>query len=467
MSLQAVAQIPVLPPVPIAPPIGAIEPVEPTIYGIGELLNGYLGVFIVGFLVTLVATPFVRRLAIAMEIIDRPNESRKEHKYPIAYLGGLAVFLGVFAAIAFSFLMLDGPAGELGPVPLSIIIGILAITFTGLADDVWGWDPRLKIMGQLIAAAALALEDIGTRVAEGAFTPFFGAPTETLLTLGPLALQAGDVYYWLGTALIAFFVLGGCNAMNLIDGLDGLCSGTAAIMGTALLALSLLMATAAPIPDPYESLAGVRIVLCLALLGGVLGFLPWNFNPAVIFLGDCGSLLIGYLLVVIILLLGEFGQTHLVFAGLIIFALPIMDTSLAILRRKLAGVSMAQADANHIHHLAKRALGGVKKAVVALYGMSFLFGLLGVLLGALAIEQIVRLRIVYVAAIVLFATIAAVSLKTALRNRWSAQLGRADGDGAPLSSDVMAPETIKTDEVKGVQRAARVVDSHQESQSKP
>jgi UDP-GlcNAc:undecaprenyl-phosphate GlcNAc-1-phosphate transferase len=194
----------------------------------------------------------------------------------------------------------------------------------------------------------------------------------------------------------------------------------------------------------------------------VLGFLPWNFNPAVIFLGDCGSLLIGYLLVVIILLLGEFGQTHLVFAGLIIFALPIMDTSLAILRRKLAGVSMAQADANHIHHLAKRALGGVKKAVVALYGMSFLFGVLGVLLGALAIEQIVRLRIVYVAAIVLFATIAAVSLKTALRNRWSAQLGLAGSGGAPVPSDAPEPRDTKAD-----QRSARAVEPPSEAQKTP
>ena len=432
----------------IGTPIDAIvplQPPEPHAYAISELLNCYLGVFIVGFVVTLVATPFVRKLAIAMDIIDRPNEARKEHKYPIAYLGGLAVFLGVFAAIAFSFMIVDGPGGELGPVPLSIIIGILAITFTGLADDVWGWDPRLKIMGQLIAAAALALEDIGTRVAEGAFLPLFGEPSTVLATLGPVVLHAGDVYYWSGTALIALFVLGGCNAMNLIDGLDGLCSGIAGIMGSALLALSLLMASAATISDPYDSLAGVRIVLCLALLGGVLGFLPWNFNPAVIFLGDCGSLLIGYLLVVIILLLGEQGQTHLVFAGLIIFSLPIMDTSLAILRRKLAGVSMSQADANHIHHLAKRALGGVKKAVVALYGLTFLFGVLGVLLGALAIEQIVRLRIVYVAAIVLFATIAAVSLKTALRNRWAAQLsGGTDGSSDAAATAQTAPTPVQT-----------------------
>jgi UDP-GlcNAc:undecaprenyl-phosphate GlcNAc-1-phosphate transferase len=222
--------------------------------------------------------------------------------------------------------------------------------------------------------------------------PLFGEPQTVLLTLGPVALHSGDIFYWTGTALIALFVLGGCNAMNLIDGLDGLCSGTAAIMATGLLAISLMMATGIDIPDPFESLAGVRIVLCLALLGAVLGFLPWNFNPAIIFLGDCGSLLIGYLLVVSILMLGERGDTHLVFAGLIIFALPIMDTALAILRRKIAGVPMSTADANHIHHLARRALGGVKRAVVALYGVSAAFGVLGV-----------------------------VALKVALRNRWLTQ----------------------------------------------
>ena len=403
-------------------PAGSAEPVivpELGRFTALDFLNGYAGVFIVSFLITLLATPFVRKLAIEMDIIDKPNEARKQHKYPIAYLGGFAVFLGVMGAIAYSYTISEGPGGILAPIPVSIVIGIVAITFTGLADDVWGWDPRLKIAGQLVAAAALAVQDIGTRVAEGVLAPLFGEPTTVLLSIGPMAMHSGDVFYWTGTALIALFVLGGCNAMNLIDGLDGLCSGTAAIMATALLTIGVLMASHGAIGDPFDSLAGVRIVICLALLGAVLGFLPWNFNPAVIFLGDCGSLLIGYLVVVSILLLGEHGDTHLVFAGLIIFALPIMDTSLAILRRKLAGVPMSTADANHIHHLAKRSLGGVKRAVVALYGMSIAFGIIGVILGALAIEQLVRLRILYAVSIVLFGAIGAVGLKLALRSRWS------------------------------------------------
>ncbi len=440
--------IPMPPPLVDPPVLRAVEDgalISSASFGALEFLNGYAGVFIVAFLVTLISTPFVRRLAIEMEIIDKPNEARKQHKYPIAYLGGFAVFLGVMAAIAYSYAIVDGPGGSLGPMPLSIVIGIIAITFTGLADDVWGWDPRLKIAGQLVAAAALAVQDIGTRVAEGVLAPLFGEPQTVLLTLGPVALQSGDVFYWTGTALIALFVLGGCNAMNLIDGLDGLCSGTAAIQATALLAIALLMAAGTPIADPFESLAGVRIVLCLALLGAVLGFLPWNFNPAVIFLGDCGSLLIGYLVVVSILMLGEQGDTHLVFAGLIIFALPIMDTALAILRRKLAGVPMSTADANHIHHIVKRAVGGVKRAVFTLYAISFSFGILGVVLGALAIEKLVRLRIVYAVSIVLFGAIAAIALKVALRSRWQAHLEQpADATAMPALAPVLVPSAVSS-----------------------
>ena len=223
------------------------------------------------------------------------------------------------------------------------------------------------------------------------------------------------------------FVLGGCNAANLIDGLDGLLTGTSAIMATGLLVLCMMMAAQGITGDPFESLAGVRIVLCLALLGGMLGFLPWNFNPAIIFLGDCGSLLIGYLFVVIILMLGERGDTHLVLAGLIIFALPIMDTALAIVRRKLAGLPMSAPDANHIHHLLKRAFDGrVKSAVLALYAIALIFAILGVMLGLLAIDQVVRLRVVYAVVIVVFGGFGAMALKIALRSRWASELAAAE-----------------------------------------
>jgi UDP-GlcNAc:undecaprenyl-phosphate GlcNAc-1-phosphate transferase len=444
------------------PSIQALPTEEMTFLGssvtftILEFMNGYAGVFLMAFLTTLIATPFVRRLAVSMDIIDRPNEARKEHKFPIAYLGGFAVFMGVMAAIGYSYIMVDGPAGLLAPVPFSILLGIVAITFTGLADDVWGWDPRLKIAGQLVAAAALAVEDIGTRVAEGALAPFLGEAGTTLVSIGPVGIDAGDIFYWTGTALIAMFVLGGCNAMNLIDGLDGLCSGTAAIMAASLLALSLVLVTRVVPDEPSQALGGVRIVLCLALLGAVLGFLPWNFNPAVIFLGDCGSLLIGYLLVVVILMLGEQGETHLVLAGLMIFALPIMDTSLAILRRKLAGVSMSQADANHIHHIAKRSLGGVKKAVLALYGVSALFGVFGIILGVLAIDQVIRLRVVYAAAIVAFGGIGAVALKSALRNRWMIQ-----GQGKrELVAEPVAVSTTTAEQHGGTERTVSAVGSN-------
>ena len=109
--------------------------------------------------------------------------------------------------------------------------------------------------------------------------------------------------------------------------------------------------------EPRDQLAGARLVIAFALLGACLGFLPYNFNPAVIFLGDAGSLLMGFVCGVLILSLGSEGQTHYVIAGLIVFALPIMDTLLAILRRKLSGLPMSAPDKNHIHHMALRSLG--------------------------------------------------------------------------------------------------------------
>jgi UDP-GlcNAc:undecaprenyl-phosphate GlcNAc-1-phosphate transferase len=189
-------------------------------------------------------------------------------------------------------------------------------------------------------------------------------------------------------------------------------------MAVGFLAVGLLLAATLPVGVEQGQFVAARVVLALALLGALLGFLPWNFNPAVIFLGDCGSLLIGYLLAVCIMMQAQEDSISLFFAGLIIFALPIMDTLLAIIRRKLAGLPMSAADANHIHHQAKRLTGSVRKAVILLYGVTAAFTLLGVGLAALHLFERPRVLVVYSIAFVLFAGLICVALKAALLERW-------------------------------------------------
>jgi UDP-GlcNAc:undecaprenyl-phosphate GlcNAc-1-phosphate transferase len=392
--------------------------------GVMSLINVYAIIFVVAFAVTLIATPIVRRIATATGVVDKPDATRKSHGYPVAYLGGVAVFLGVIVAIAVSYIVLDDVPLDFGPVPIAVVLGMVAVMFTGLADDVWNWDPHLKLAGQLVAAAALAIENVGVRVAAGVLNPVASQldpilGSENLVFLIPTPWGEPiplDVIYWVGTAIIALFVLGGCNAVNFIDGLDGLASGVVAIAAMGFLAIALLMAVSPSLRGGgpgVETLDGARIVLCCALLGSVLAFLPYNFNPATIFLGDCGSHLLGYLCVVIILMLGEHGQTHLVFAGLIVFSLPIMDTTLAIIRRRLSGRPISSADSQHLHHQLRRALKTVKRAVLALYVISFAFMALGVTLAALVMLTDLRVRAIYAIAFVLFSFVGVIAVKVA------------------------------------------------------
>jgi UDP-GlcNAc:undecaprenyl-phosphate/decaprenyl-phosphate GlcNAc-1-phosphate transferase len=400
-----------------------------------EIFHGYFPVFVVAFAVTLLATPLMRRLALAHGVIDRPDEARKLHRLPVAYLGGVAVFLGIVAGIIYSYagvftgqLMTLHPSeslGNIGPltehadplnalVPFSVLLGLFIITFVGLVDDVAGVQPRLKIGGQLIAAAALAYENVGVRVANGLLGPLANAlGFENGLRFDiPLPLEIPgigasiplDVVYWTGTAIIAVFVLGACNASNLIDGLDGLCTGVHAIAAAGLLVVALTLAMRDDGPRDAQ-----RIILCLALLGACLGFLPHNFNPASIFLGDAGSMLLGYTTIVIVLTLGgEAGFTHMVLAGLVIYAIPIVDTLLAIVRRRLEGKSVSAADDQHLHHMLRRALG-VKGAVFTLYGIGIACAATGVMM------SLWRARVIYGVAIIGISFLVVTAIKAARR----------------------------------------------------
>lgn len=408
-----------------------------------QVFNGYAAVLVGAFLVTLAVTPLMRRMAVSHGIVDRPNDPRKIHKMPIAYLGGAAVFLGVMAGIVVSYLGVRFPdivrfhdaaysteTGQPGLVPPWIVLGITVIMLIGLIDDVVGISPRVKVGGQLFAAAALAYGQIGTNVAAGLLTPTLGTllnnPDLTYTVVLPDALSflasevTIDIVYWTGTAVIAVFVLGGCNASNLVDGLDGLCSGVTGIAMIGLLAVAIMMIADPSAAGPLDS---ARLVLCMAVLGACLGFLPHNFNPATIFLGDCGSLMLGFLSVVVILTLGDTGRTDLVVAGLFIYAVPIIDTALAIIRRKLAKRRMSDPDSDHLHHMLKRALG-VKGAALTLYLIAGGFAVLGVSMAA------TNARIIYTVAILMTAFIGVYAIKIARRKQIEQEMAAKEADRA-------------------------------------
>ncbi len=401
---------------PFGGPIGVLTKLD--------IFHNYVSVFVVAFLVTLIATPIMRRIAVANGVIDRPSDPRKIHRVPVAYMGGVAVYLGILAAVAFSYLAVVFPDAlsailpfhveDPMPVPLSILAGMTIIAIIGLVDDVAAIDPRLKIGGQLLAAAMLAMDDVGVKVAGGLLAPL-GALLDnrtltwdfTLPTWVPLLEhhQQFDLVYWAGTAIIAVFVIGACNSSNLLDGLDGLLTGITSIAMAGLLCIALVLAE-----DRDGPLDSARLVLVLATLGACLGFLPHNFNPAVIFLGDCGSMLLGFASIVAILTLGDTGRTPLVVAGLIIYAVPIIDTTLAIIRRKMANRPLSAADDQHLHHQLKRAVG-VKGAVLILYGIGSAFAILGVAV------SMGRSRDVYVIALVFASFIIVTAIKIAQRQR--------------------------------------------------
>ena len=402
-----------------------------------ELLSSYWLVFVVAFAVAVVATPVMRIIAKKFGIVDAPDEARKIHKTATPYLGGVAVLLSVFAGVLVSYTFVVHPYFQ--PFPFVVLLGMLAIGLTGLADDVFEYfDPWWKVAGQLVAAAAMAQQGVGTRVAEGFLRGVLGISesvcTHPIVEATELMPDPITLTYITGLIIIALFVLGACNAANLLDGLDGLLSGVVAITCIGFIVICLLIATSMTTSDLQNiaerlpknlflnnrgqgvTLVGADLVLSISVLGAALGFLVYNFNPASIFLGDSGSLLLGYLCIVMALMLGEKGQTYVVIAGLIVFALPILDTLLAIIRRKLAGKSMADPDSNHIHHIIKRRLLSVKKTVFTLYGISLVFCSLGVILVWAHMTELIKAGVIYLAAIVIFGGISFLALKAAKKH---------------------------------------------------
>ena len=313
-----------------------------------------LGIILtVAALASVVITPMVARVAAGLEIYDAPDGDRRVHTRPVPRVGGVAVFVAsVLGLSAWALVRVRGSG--MSAHEWNFLFGVVsggAILFVaGLVDDVRGLRPAAKLVAQV--AAASAVYALGLRV--------------ELLSLGNTSQLALG---WLSFPLTLVWIVGVTNAFNLIDGLDGLATGIALVALTTTLLVAV-------------SLGNMDVVVvCVAMIGALLGFLVYNFNPARIFLGDSGSLYVGFMLAVLSIHGSLKSATAvLTIVPLFALALPLLDTSLAVVRRFLRGVPLATADARHIHHRLL-ALGLTqRRAVLVMYVLATVLAILGVAL---------------------------------------------------------------------------------------
>jgi UDP-GlcNAc:undecaprenyl-phosphate GlcNAc-1-phosphate transferase len=308
--------------------------------------------FAAAALLSLVLTPVLRDAALRRGWLDRPDGRRKLHAAAVPPVGGPAVLLALAGAFALPLLVLPGVEWSLadqGDSALHLLVATAGVALVGLLDDIRSLRPVVRLLAQ--AAAALYL------YANGFEMSVVSNPAGQPFTLG-----------WLSLPLTVLWVVGLSNAFNLIDGLDGLAAGVGFFANSVVFIFALL--------NGRWEIA----VFSAALAGALLGFLRYNFSPATVFLGDSGSLSIGFVLAALSLRGSTKSSTAVaVIAPLLALGFPIVDTAMAMLRRLLAGRSIMEADADHIHHRMLRLGLRPRQAVMLLYAVTALFGAMALL----------------------------------------------------------------------------------------
>lgn len=226
--------------------------------------------FVVAFIIAFAATPFVKKFAFKIGAVDVPKDNRRMHRKPMALLGGLAIFLGfLISVLCFADFFL--PSGAINKGLIGILLSSIIIVILGIFDDLKPLSAKFKFVIQILAAAIPVLLDVRVFAISNPFSP------DQLIRLPE----------WISITFSIFWIVGVTNAVNLIDGLDGLAAGVSSIASVALLSILLLQ----------HNVTGSLVVLAAALAGACFGFLPYNFNPAKIFMGDTGSLFLGAMVV--------------------------------------------------------------------------------------------------------------------------------------------------------------------------
>lgn len=301
-------------------------------------VNGHniILIVLVTFLASALIVPLVKKIAEHCGAMDYPNE-RKVHTKPMPRMGGLAIF----GAFLIGYMLFARMSNQM----LSILIGSFLIVLIGIFDDIKPIGAKIKFLFQILA---------------GCIIVFYGNIVLDHIDFLGLNIDFPTPLNYLVTIL---FIVAITNAINLIDGLDGLASGVA----------SIYFATIAIIAFILNKMQGLDTILSLIMLGSTLGFLLHNFNPAKIFMGDTGSLFLGFM-ISIIALLGFKGATlTTLIIPIVILAIPIFDTLLAIFRRLLKGESIGTPDKDHFHHQLLKMKFSVRATVLIIYAINILF----------------------------------------------------------------------------------------------
>lgn len=316
----------------------------------------YFVSFILAFIIAFSSTPIAKRIAFKMGAIDVPRDDRRMHKKPIARFGGLAIVCGFLISIL--FIVLSAMLGiTTSFVPdirlLGVLVGILFIEIEGVFDDIKPISPKMKLVFQFLAAIAVVATGTTIPSVTNPFAEFGSSP------LSP----------YVSYPLTVLWIMGITNAINLIDGLDGLAAGVSSIASLSLFFVSVITG------DMYSAL------ITVVLAGSILGFLPYNFNPAKIFMGETGSAFLGFILAVISVqgMMKSYAAIAIAIP-LLVLGLPLFDTIFAIIRRLSNGKSIAEADRGHLHHRLMDMGLSHKQSVVVMYTVSGALGLCAIVL---------------------------------------------------------------------------------------
>ena len=322
----------------------------------------YFVPFLIALIVAYVLTPGVKKLAIKVGAVDKPN-ARKVHTHAIPRLGGLAIYVGFMAAVLFCVPVRH----EL----LGLLLGCTAIVALGIWDDICNIPAKVKLVGQIVAACI--------PIAFGIQIEWLTNPFGTLIVLPELV----------AIPVTIFWIIGFTNTVNLIDGLDGLAAGVSFIASVSMFLLAYTMNQYLP------------AMIIVAMAGAALGFLQYNFNPAKIFMGDTGSMLLGYTMAVAAVLgLVKTAATIALVVPLIALGLPILDRLFAIIRRKMSGVPIFQPDKGHLHHRLLALGMSQKQAVLIMYFVSIVLGIVALFVANVSYQTGIATVLVVLAVII-------------------------------------------------------------------